>query len=260
MTTPFFCRDDDWYVGNDPARGPWSPDSCHAGPVTAVIAGATEAIITDRQLVRLTVNYLRPVAMSGFRVEARAEGSGRTAASTSVAIFDRDDKLLATARCLHLAVHEIPEPPTTERLPPPLASAHHDGFPVRKVVHDQPFFGSEVEIAYPEGQDHTPGPTTIWMKCRPIVAGETSSPFQSACPLSDCASGFARNAEFVDVSCVNPDLTVLLHRLPRSEWLASSGESYWEPSGIGSSAATLYDEHGLIGSALQSLVIRPVTD
>lgn len=227
--------------------------------MTAVIAGAAEGVVPDRQLVRLTVNYLRPVAMDGFRVEARSEGSGRTAASTSVAVFDRRDKLLATARCLHLVVHEIPTPPTVDRLPPPFAEARHDGFPVRKVVHDRPFFGSEVEIAYPKGHDHKPGPTMIWMKCRPIVAGEKASAFQTACPLSDCASGFARNAEFVDISCVNPDLTVLLHRLPRSEWLASSGVSYWEPSGIGSSSATLYDEYGVIGSALQSLVIRPVT-
>ena len=259
MTTPFCHRDNDWYIGNDPARGPWSPDACHAGPVTAVIAGAAEAIVPDRQLVRLTINYLRPVAMDGFRVEARSEGGGRTAASTSVDVYDRNDKLLATARGLHLVVHEIPTPPTVERRPPPLADARFDGFPVRKVVHNRPFFGSEVEIAYPQGHDHTPGPTTIWMKCRPIVDGETTSAFQSACPLSDCASGFARNAEFVDISCVNPDLTVLLHRPPRSEWLASSGVSYWEPTGIGSSSATLYDEYGVIGSALQSLVIRPVT-
>ena len=51
---------------------------------------------------------------------------------------------------------------------------------------------------------------------------------------------------------------MLLHRLPESEWLASKGISFWEPTGIGSTAATLYDERGAIGAALQSLVIRPM--
>ena len=133
-------------------------------------------------------------------------------------------------------------------------------FPVQQWLHDQPYFGSMVEIAYPPGEDDAPGPTTIWMRTPAIVAGEEMSPFQSVCPLSDCANGFARNADFGKVSCVNPDLTVLLHRLPESEWLASKGASFWEPTGIGSSAATLYDTRGVIGSALQSLVVAPIGD
>ena len=254
----FFFRDGDWFVGNDPARGPWSADSCHAGPATAVIAGASEALVPERQLVRLTVNYVRPVPMEGFRIEAVPDGSGRTAASTTVTAYDRGGKRLATARCLHLAVSEIGKPPTASSPAPRLEEASAGRFPVRQALHDLPFFGSEIEVAYPPGEDNEPGPTTIWMRTPPIVDGETPSPFQTACPLSDCANGFARNAEFVDVSCVNPDLTVLLHRLPESEWLASKGISFWEPTGIGSTAATLYDERGAIGAALQSLVIRPM--
>ena len=95
MAGAFFYRDGDWIIGNDGARGPWSEDSCHAGPVTAIIAGAAEALVPDRQLVRLTVNYVRPVPMRGFRVEAVPDGSGGTAASTAVSAFDRDNKLLA---------------------------------------------------------------------------------------------------------------------------------------------------------------------
>lgn len=260
MTSAFFHRDGDWIVGNDPARGPWSADGCHAGPVTAVIAGAAEALIPDRQLVRLTVNYVRPVSMHGFRVEAVPDGSGRTAASSAITVSDRDGKLLATARCLHLVVHEIPAPTTSPVPAPDFAQATVGPFPVRQALHGKPYFGSQVEVAYPPGEDDGPGPTTIWMRTPTIVDGEGMSPFQSVCPLADCANGFARNADFGQVSCVNPDLTVLLHRLPESEWLASKGASFWEATGIGSTAATLFDERGVIGSALQSLVIRPFSE
>ena len=258
MAGAFFYRDGDWIIGNDGALGPWSEDSCHAGPVTAIIAGAAEALVPDRQLVRLTVNYVRPVPMRGFRIEAVPDGSGGTAASTAVSAFDRDNKLLATARCLHLKVRDISNPPTSNQAAPVLSEASIGDFPVRQALHDKRFFGTEIEVAYPPGEDNEPGPTTIWMRTPTIVYGEEPTAFQTACPLADCANGFARNAEFVDVTCVNPDLTVLLHRPPESEWLASSGVSYWEPTGIGSTTATLYDERGAIGAALQSLVIRPV--
>ena len=254
----FFHREGDWYVGNDPARGPWSAEDCHAGPVTGVIAGEAERLIGDKQLVRLTVNYVRPVPVAGFMAVAEPAGSGRTAASVSVTLRDRDGKLCATAQSLHLALNEIPAPPTAEPSAPRFEDAQQGSFPVKAPLHDLPFFGSEIEVAYPPGEDNEPGPTTLWMRVPPIVAGETTSPFQSLCPLADCANGFARNADFTEVSCVNPDLTILVHRLPRSEWLASKGVSFWEPSGIGSTQATLYDTDGVIGSALQSLVIRPL--
>ncbi len=255
----FFQRDDDWYVGNDPARGPWSADGCHAGPVTGVIAAAAERLIDDKQLVRLTVNYVRPVPMAGFATIAEPAGSGRSAASATITLRDRDGKLCATAQSLHITLNEIPEPPTARPSAPRFEEASEGSFPVKAPLHDLPFFGSEVEAAYPPGEDNEPGPTTIWMRCPPIVDGEPTSPFQSLCPLADCANGFARNADFTDVSCVNPDLTILVHRLPRSDWLASKGVSFWEASGIGSTQATLYDTDGVIGSALQSLVIRPLT-
>ena len=58
---------------------------------------------------------------------------------------------------------------------------------------------------------------------------------------------------------VNPDLTIILHRLPESEWLASSAISFWEPTGIGLSQATLFDEKGPIGVASQTLLVQPVS-
>jgi hypothetical protein len=57
---------------------------------------------------------------------------------------------------------------------------------------------------------------------------------------------------------VNPDLTVVLHRDPIGEWLGASSVSRWEPSGIGMSDSLLFDEHGPVGRAVQTLVITPV--
>ena len=76
--------------------------------------------------------------------------------------------------------------------------------------------------------------------------------------LADCGNATSRNANLDTVTFVNPDLTIVLHRLPESEWHASSAISFWEPTGIGLSQATLFDEKGPVGVASQTLLIQPL--
>lgn len=56
---------------------------------------------------------------------------------------------------------------------------------------------------------------------------------------------------------MNPDLTIVLHRLPVGEWLGSPAVSRWEPSGIGLADALLFDELGVVGRACQTLLLTP---
>ena len=53
----------DRFVPSDFARGPWSPDALHGGPVAALIGRAVEACPSDEPMhvARLTVELLRPV-------------------------------------------------------------------------------------------------------------------------------------------------------------------------------------------------------
>jgi hypothetical protein len=57
---------------------------------------------------------------------------------------------------------------------------------------------------------------------------------------------------------VNPDLTISVFRLPESDWIAGKGHSIWQPNGLGLTEATLFDEAGAVGSALQTLVLRSI--
>ena len=252
----FFHRDGHWFVGNDSARGPWDANGCHAGPVTAVIAGVAEALMPKRRLTRLTVTYLRPAPMGGFRVEGESHGGGRAAASASFELIDGRGRVCARARSLHLTPRSLHELPTSRLPPPSFANSRPVTFPLRGAIHGQPFFGSEAEVRLPVNEPEGPGPSTLWMRVRPIVDGESPTPFQSLCPLADCANGFARNSDAGQHTFINPDLTVLMHRPPTSEWIASRGISFWEPTGIGASHATLFDTRGVVAAALQSIVIR----
>lgn len=256
--TFFSVRDTNCFVGNDAARGPWSADACHAGPVTGLVVRALEQAVTDKQLVRITMDYIRPIPMSGFRIDTEVTRSGRAATTGCATLTDASGKTCATATSLHLVTSEFDSLPTADIVGPSRESSTPGVFVVEKTRHGLPFFGNCIEVAYPEGESNAPGPTTLWMRTPPLLADEVPSPFQRICPLADCGNGISRNAEVTDFSFVNPDLTIILHRLPESEWLASSAVSHWEPSGVGMSQATLFDEKGPVGTASQTLLIQPL--
>lgn len=256
----FFRSDGDWFVGNGVSRGPWSEDACHGGPVTGLIARAIEKITIDsgKQLTRLTVSFRRPIPISGFRVGAKVERSGRTATTATATLRDSEDRVCVIASSLHLATHSFESLPSASIPHPSFEEAIPGDFPVMQAAHDLPFFGSGIEVAYPPGETSKPGPTTLWMRTLPILEDEESSPFQLLCPIADCGNGISRNTEFSETSCVNPDLTVVVYRLPESAWLATEAMSFWQPSGIGMSHAMLFDTVGALGAALQTMIVRPV--
>jgi hypothetical protein len=254
----FFRIDGDLIVGNDAARGPWSADACHAGPVTAVLVRALEAVLPGKQLARVTVTFHRPVPIDGFRVAASVDRDGRNVATATATLTASDGKVCAEASSLFITTSAHGPLPTASLPGPDLAEAVQGPFPIERAVHGLPFFNSGIEVAYPPGETPDPGPTTLWMRTLPIVEGEAPSPVQSLCPLADCGNGISRNSTFAEATFVNPDLTVTVFRLPESEWLAASAHSFWEPTGIGLSQAQLYDTRGAIGFALQALVVKPV--
>ncbi len=254
----FSIRDGKWFVGNDGARGPWSAEACHAGPVTGLIVRSLEQAISDKQLVRITTDYVRPIPMSGFRIDAEITRSGRAATTGVASVTDANGKTCAKATSLHLVTSQFESLPTARVKGPSRTGAAPGIFVDEKTHHDLPFFGNWIDVAYPPGESNTPGPTTLWMKAPPLLVDEVPSPFQSICPLADCGNGISRNSEVTDATFVNPDLTIVLHRLPESEWLASSALSHWDPTGIGLAQATLFDENGPVGFALQTLLVQPV--
>ncbi len=254
----FFRADNDWFVGNGASRGPWTVDACHAGPAAAVIARALERVVLEKQLTRLTINFRRPIPISGFRVDAEIERNGRSATTAIATLCDEDDQICATASSLHLVTHSYANLPSASVPHPSFEEAKSGKFCGNRALHGLPFFSSAIEVAYPPGETEDPGPTTMWMRTIPILENENPSPFQSLCPIADCGNGISRNAELAEVNFVNADLTVAVYRLPESDWLASQAISFWQSSGIGISQAILFDKLGSCGTALQTIMVRPV--
>ncbi len=254
----FTTNDNDWFTPTSHTRGPWDTEHCHAGPPTGLLARALEHLLPTQRLTRLTVNLTRPVPFKGFRISAEIQRSGRTVSVSNASLIDENDRVCVTASALHMTEQPVHNFPTHTRPPLNPNDAETGKFPIQQTLHKKPAFnGDGVEIKYPQGQSHHTGPTIAWMKTVPLLATETPSPFQRICPLADCGNAFGRNADPTEVNFMNPDLTILLHRDPEGEWLGTDACGYWEPSGIGMADAHLFDRHGSVGRALQTLLLRP---
>jgi hypothetical protein len=257
MTGSFFTTDGDWFQPTDHCRGPWDPDACHAGPPTGLMARASEHLLPDQPLRRLTIDLTRPIPHAGFRVVATITRPGRTVSTTEMTLVNADGKAVVVARGMHVGGVEPLELPTTPYDPPLLAEAVPGPFPIDRATHDLPMFRGGVEVRYPPDESPVPGPTRMWMRTVPLLPDEAASGFQRICPLADCGNAVSRNADPNPYAFMNTDLTVLLHREPQGEWFGMDSVSRWEPTGVGISDSLLFDEQGAVGRAIQTLVIRP---
>ncbi|MBX2878741.1 MAG: thioesterase family protein [Granulosicoccus sp.] len=253
----FTSADNQWFQPTDHTRGPWDESACHAGPPTGLLARAVEGLLPDQRLTRLTVNLLRPIPFSGFLIESRVLRRGRTVSCTEASLMDKQGKVIVNAQGMHLTPGANQDFATQHVSIGTPDQATAGKFPIQKTLHTKPAFnGTGVSVRYPSGQDEKPGSTIAWLRTVPLLADETPSAFQRICPLADCGNAFGRNAEPNEVSFMNTDLTLLLHRDPQGDWLGTNSAGYWESNGIGMADAQLFDAQGAVGRALQTLVIR----
>jgi len=260
MSDSFFTirHDDDgeWIQPTDHCRGPWDPDACHAGPPTGMLARAAERLLPEQRLVRITVDLTRPIPHAGFHIVGEVTRAGRTVSTTALSIVESSGRAVVTARTLHLAPQPERDLPTVPADTPRSADASPGRFAVSASAHPLPTFSGAVEMRYPDGHDHLPGPTMAWMRTVPLLPDEEVSGFARICPLADCGNAISRNADPGPIAFMNADLTLVVHREPLGEWFGTHAVSRWEPDGIGMSDALLFDDHGVVGRAIQSLVIQ----
>lgn len=252
----FFDVEDETFIGTAAARGPWSPDHCHAGPVIGLIARAAErAQDDDKLLIRLSVDLLSPVPMAGIRLSTEVTKSGRNVGMSETTVTDVSGRVCAIGRSLSIREVDLGEVPTAPSETLRFEDAEPGLFPGAK-DRALPLFTSFVEVAYPPGQTTENGPKTIWMKTLPIFEDEQPSPFQRLCGIADCGNGISKNAEISEYAFMNTDITIVRHRVSQSEWLATETRSDWNSVGVGLSTSVIQDDDGPIASVLQPLLLR----
>jgi hypothetical protein len=259
--TALFSVDGDVLVPSELTRGGWSDDAQHGGPPSGILARAIESAPTlaPMQVVRFTVDLIRPVPLEPLRIETSVVREGKRIQLVDAILRAIDGTGLGRATALKIRIGDLALPvPVTDTMPlgPEgvglLDWRGHFGESddLRRFHYDA------VEIRTLDGSFHRPVPGTSWFRLRvPVVAGEETTPFVRMATIADMANG---NSQVLDPrvhAFVNPDISLHLHRLPRGEWIGMRSVSYPHPHGIGMADSAVYDLEGRIGRIVQSQLI-----
>jgi hypothetical protein len=269
----FYEPDGDRFISSELTRGPWDPDSQHAGPPAALIAREIERLASvdgsPRQVGRITYEILRAVPIAPLRVKARLVRPGRSVELAEAVLSDDDgDVVRATAWRLRVAEVGVPAElagqgaAADERSdfllapgqgpPGPEEGRAVDFFPTGESVG----YHTAMDYRFIRGEFNQPGPATAWMRMRqPLVAGEEPTPLQRVAVAADSGNGISATLDFRHFVFINVDLTIHLVRPPEGEWVCLDSITLPEPSGVGMTDTALFDERGPIGRAAQTLLV-----
>jgi hypothetical protein len=115
-----------------------------------------------------------------------------------------------------------------------------------------------VEWQWVSGAVTSPGAGTVWMRPRvPLVPGEEMTGLQRLLTCVDSASGVSSAVDADTWAFLNTELSVHVLRPPVGAWVCLVAETSLGPGAVGVSAATAYDELGLVGRSAQALLVVP---
>ena len=280
MTPPssddaLFLPDRDRVVPTEFARGPWTANALHGGPVAALLARAVESCPTDEPMhvARLTVDLLRPVPITPLSVSAVVSRPGRKVQVVEARVSD-GDRDLAWGRALRIRLDtpgsdpnsDGPDsrgpdslgrglvPGTDPDAPPGPDGGYKSAEPMGGY---RAFHSAGAELRFVMGQFAARGPATVWVRLAvPVVPGEEPTPLQRVAAAADFGNGVSSELDFGDYLFINPDLTVYLHRPAIGEWVCIDSSTRIGVPGVGLAQCALWDVHGPLGRSLQSLLVE----
>jgi acyl-Coa thioesterase superfamily protein/acyl-CoA thioesterase superfamily protein len=259
-SSAYSALDGDSFRPSALTRGPWHPDHQHAGPPIALMCRAIENAALNTGLThlsRLTANLLRPVPIRDLAVEVITNYVGRNSGHFSARLM-ADDKEVANVTALAQRENEVPLPDGLPGHPLPGAPREPDDSPAALFPFRSKRLGYAdlVDTRIARGAFFK-GPCAIWFRLRhPLIESEEPSAYQRVAVAADSGNGISAILDFARYSFLNLDLTINLLRRPIGEWICVDARTFLGPSGCGLAESMLYDVHGAIGRATQSLAIR----
>ena len=247
--------DEHRFQATELTRGPWDPAAQHAGPPAALLGRELErcGARDGAQIVRVTVEILRPVMIGPMETQAQVLRPGRNIELLAGELRAGGETVLrANAWRMRTADVGVSVASSLARPPGPEVAETSADFPWSAAVG----YHTAIEWRFVSGHFTRRGRATVWMRMRqPLVAGEPPSPLTRVLAAADSGNGVSAALDFSRYVFVNMDLTVALHRLPAGEWVCLDARSTIEPHGIGLAQSQLFDEQGPLGTGLQNLFV-----
>jgi hypothetical protein len=267
MTSSLFTIDGDVFTATDLATGPWAPDALHGGPVAALLSYLLEREPGAERMfpARLTVELLRPVGHRPMRAEVEVVRPGKKVRVVGATLFEPapDGSRVTVARATLQQIRSQPValPPDHRSVDP---EEQEETVPEDAPSNPAHFFVDEAPAFHNRAVEHRStnaffgqlGPAFDWIRVTvDLLPGVPPSPLARVAAAADFGNGISAALPVGEYMFVNPDLTVVLSRLPGDEWVGLDARTRIDGDGVGYAESALYDRHGRIGRSIQSLLI-----
>lgn len=246
----FFSKDGDLFVPNRVCRGPWDPNSLHGRVIAGLMGAEIERAhgSPEFQPCRMTIDLWRLPNFSPISVETRLVREGGRIRVVDAECFAEG---LSIGRASGVLLRRGEEPegevwkPEPWDMPAPDAIPPEE-FPSRLDGDWKPMWETRsLGRSFGAG-----GRKRVWMReVRTLVEGEQLTPFQRVALSCDFASPLANSGPH-GLAYINVDITLYLHRLPRTEWVGFDVVDHGSAEGVCVGECRLYDEDGPIGHSL----------
>lgn len=256
MADCFYTQvDESRFESNPQTAGPWSPDSQHAGPPSALLARAIERFQPREgiRLGRVGVDILSPVPVGPLQIDVTPLRMGRNVellqavlkAGGRDVLSARAWRLTTTPSDMSAVGESAPLGPIPEPRPIVMPGAHMHGYL------------SAIEWAFVSGGFEQPGPARVWMRSKPrLVDDEPMTGWQRALLFADSASGVSMSLDLRRYPAINCDFSVALHRDPVGEWIGLDAATAISPGAGAICTADIHDQSGVVGVSSQTLFVR----
>ncbi|WNV88675.1 thioesterase family protein [Umezawaea sp. Da 62-37] len=245
----------DRYLATPHTAGPWSTESQHLGPPSALLVREMENLAprAGMAFARVVLDVLGPVPVAELEVSASVVRPGRSVELLG-AELRHEGRAVLRAQAWRISGGDtsslatefsgmLPEPrmcPVME-MPAEWACGYLEAVDWRSV----------------EGGIFAPGDAIVWGKpLMPTVEEEESTALQRMFAITDSASGVSSRLDIREWFAINTDLAVHLHREPQGSWFALDAETAIGPGGVGVATSEVHDLLGPVGRTAQSLFVR----
>jgi hypothetical protein len=249
-----FVHDGDGYIATELGLGPWYPGALHGGAPAALIAHTLAESVSDPglRLARITYELVRPVMAGPMSVSLEMVRPGRRV--TLLDAFVRDGAGVEVMRARGLFVRPSAIAAGSDQ-PPPFPGPE-DGV-ANDWVRGEPMFATHaMELRFVQGSFGGVGPSTAWFRLRvPLIASEPVLGIDRVATAGDFGNGIGTELDWASHSFINPDLTLYVERDPVDEWVALQSQMRVVQGSVAIAQSVLWDRHGRIGQALQTLLV-----
>ena len=256
VSEAIFVPDGEWLIPQPNACGPWFPGVQHGGSIAGLFARAIERVESDSEMftTRISIDMSRRVPMGPTKVAVEVVRNGRRVQAVEARYFVSDE-VAARATATRIRVDEDL---SSEKIG--VGSRPEDRPPMQPEevpVMEGLFVGFDFVRNFVMRREQTAsGGAMTWARLdRQFVAGEPNTSLIRLAAVADMVPSANSVLDYREYLSVNPDLNIAISRLPKSDWVGSLAVVRTAPGGVGQTDAQLFDEHGVIGRSIKSLLI-----